>query len=146
MRLAVFGGILLLCAVAGAQAKVYKWVDVRGHVHYSETPPRDGRATEIRVAPAPSARDAAEPAADTAVEPAKTDSTGETPDDSAKNDAFKQNCEIARGNLKVLENPAIRRFREEGKEPVYYTDEQRQARIEEAKRMVAAFCQDDDRQ
>jgi hypothetical protein len=148
MRIAVIGGILLLCAfTASAQGKVYKWVDTQGRVHYSANPPKNAPASEILIAPTPaSAQQDARPAESAA--DADKDTAGEqAADAAARNDRMKQNCEIARQNLRVLEDPAIRRFREDGaKEAIYYTDEQRQARIAEAKKMVAAFCADGDKQ
>lgn len=137
MRLAVLAALLLLCA-AGAQAKVYKWTDAQGRVHYSANPPPGAEAREVRIAPPPPS--AAQPAQ---AEPV----SGSTSDEPAvkttkRNDASRKNCETARQNLAILENPAIRRFREDGKEPVYYTDEQRQARIEQARQMVDTFCKD----
>lgn len=147
MRLAIIWGILLLCAVtAPTQAKVYKWTDTQGRVHYSANPPRDSGASEVRIAPAPSSAAGTEATRDEPKDEANDDGAEnkQTAEDASRKDALKQNCEIAKQNLKILENPAIRRFREEeGKEAVYYTDEQRQAKIAESKKMVEAFCQDD---
>lgn len=145
MRLIVLGGVLLLAAIGGTvQAKVYKWTDAQGRVHYSATPPAEGRASEVPIAPTPAAAPA-QPAA--AGEPKPDTANGEQkPADAARGEALQQNCEIAKQNLTTLENPANRRFQEAGKEPVYYTDEQRQAKIGEAKKMVTAFCEQDGKQ
>lgn len=146
MRLAIIWGILLLCAVAApTQAKVYKWTDAQGRVHYSANPPRDSGASEVRIAPTPSPAVSTDDIQAETKEEAKDEGAEnkQAAEDASRKDALKQNCEIAKQNLKILENPAIRRFREEeGKEAVYYTDEQRQAKIAESKKMVEAFCQD----
>lgn len=49
MRLAMIpmGLALLLCA-AGAHAQMYKWVDAKGVAHYTDTPPPDKPAAELK--------------------------------------------------------------------------------------------------
>jgi len=49
MKLAIIpiGLALLLCA-AGANAQMYKWVDAKGVVHYTDTPPPDKKAAEVK--------------------------------------------------------------------------------------------------
>ncbi len=45
-----FTPLLLLLSLPMAQAEIYKWVDDKGQVHYSEKPPKEKRsATEIRI-------------------------------------------------------------------------------------------------
>ncbi|PAS95855.1 MAG: hypothetical protein CGU28_11090 [Candidatus Dactylopiibacterium carminicum] len=41
--------LLTLALLAGlVQAELYKWVDAEGHVHYSDTPPINGKAQPVR--------------------------------------------------------------------------------------------------
>lgn len=142
MRLIVVTAILLACA-ASAHAKVYKWTDSQGRVHYSAQPPPNAPASEVRIAPTPpSARATKDPAAEAPPSPAEEE-TAEQPatgSDDARQAAFRQNCEIARRNLTILEDRSVRRFREDDSEAVYYTEEQRLARIEQAKKMVEVYC------
>jgi hypothetical protein len=143
MRLIVVA-VLLLISAAGAHAKVYKWTDAQGRVHYSAKPPPNAQASEVRIAPTPpSARAAEKPAAESATTPAATE-TAEKPatdENTARQAAIRQNCEIARQNLSVLEDPSIRRFSEDSGETIYYTDEQRQAKIDQAKKMIQVYCE-----
>lgn len=140
MRFALFAASLLLAA-AGAQAQVYKWTDSQGRVHYSAQPPPNSQATEIHIRPAPSTTHQESQAP----ESAQTDPTVETDEndamDAARKAAYQRNCEIARQNLTTLEDPSIRRFREEGQaEAVYYTDEERHERIEQARALIERYC------
>lgn len=48
---ALFFGVMALPAYA---AGVYKWVDEKGNVHYSEQPPKKGGHAQLRVQAAPS--------------------------------------------------------------------------------------------
>ena len=139
MRFTILGGIMLIALAAAAEAKVYKWVDAEGRVHYSSRAPAQTQATEVRVAPAPpSAREPAEPGAP-AQPAAENDAAREA--DAARAEAFRKNCEIARQNLAVLEDPANRRFNEEGEdEPIYYTDEQREEKIAQARKSIETYC------
>lgn len=142
MRFFIIAAILLFCT-ASAQAQVYKWTDSQGRVHYSSKPPPNTQASEVRIAPAPSSPSQDERSADPAeAEEEGATETGEpASDDAARRAALQRNCELARQNLSVLEDPSIRRFREDGQEEaVYYTDEERQARIEQTKAMVERFC------
>lgn len=126
----------VLMIAAGAQAKVYKWTDEDGRVHYGSQPPAVEQAQELKLrkdrpsAPAPQAADQAK------------DNAEQRSEESAKIDqAMQENCKAARTSLAIYENPANRRFREEGKaEPVYYTDEQRQAKINELKSYLGKHC------
>jgi len=41
--------LALLIASTSAGAGVYKWTDAQGHVHYSDDPPADAKAQQIKV-------------------------------------------------------------------------------------------------
>lgn len=138
MRITLVAGILLLLT-AHAQAQVYKWTDAQGRVHYSAQPPPGAQASEIRIAPAPPSAQPAPAAADEVSDTA-AESPPENHQDSSQQAIFRQNCEIARQNLAVLQDLSVRRFSEDGEEAIYYSDEQRQAKIEEAQEMVATYC------
>ncbi|MSP95620.1 MAG: glutaredoxin family protein [Betaproteobacteria bacterium] len=60
-----FAACALLTAVLAAQAQQYRWVDEKGRVQYSDTPPpagtKDVRKKNVPVGPAHSASQAAEP-------------------------------------------------------------------------------------
>ena len=55
-RLSFFSALIAVtvAAVSAAEAQVYKWVDERGRVTYSSTPPPPGRSgREVQIAPGP---------------------------------------------------------------------------------------------
>ena len=45
--LRLFAAVLLGCALTPAHAQIYKWVDAKGVVNYSNSPPAKGRATMV---------------------------------------------------------------------------------------------------
>lgn len=53
IRLAACLGLLLLSLNAPAQGSLYKWVDEKGVVHYSDTPPPGKAAGKLKAAPQP---------------------------------------------------------------------------------------------
>lgn len=144
MRISILGGIVLVALATTAQAKVYKWTDAQGKVHYSAHPPAQMKAQEVKVAPPPPSAQAA-PAPQ--VQPAEAKREAQpapqvATNDQARAEAFRKNCEIARQNLTILEDPANRRFSEDGKQSTYYTDEQRAAKIAEARKSIESFCKE----
>jgi hypothetical protein len=55
--------VLMLCMASGAAAQVYRWVDDKGRVHYSNEPPPPGVkaiTVNINAGPGPAAADSAE--------------------------------------------------------------------------------------
>lgn len=54
MRGAVFLALFFWGMALPAYAGVYKWVDEKGNVHYSEQPPKAGDHTQLRAQPAES--------------------------------------------------------------------------------------------
>lgn len=147
MRFVLIAATLMFCA-AGVQAKIYKWTDSQGRVHYASQPPADAQPSEVRISPtSPATGQEGEPDESNDAEAERTAAEPDEPsaDSLSREEALRHNCELARQNLNVLEDPSIRRFREDGQEEaIYYTDEQRQARIEQAQAMIERFCLEDD--
>lgn len=127
--------LALALAATGLQAKVYKWVDDQGQVHYGAQPPAREQAQEMKVRSAPPAPQAAEN------DPAKQPPPEGEDQARQRDPALEKNCEMARSNLAVLQDPANRRFRTEDGAVTYFTDEQRQARIEQARQYLEDFCE-----
>lgn len=141
MRFMIFGVALLVAIASGAQAQIYKWTDSEGKVHYGSQAPRDASARELRITPPPAGASAPEQSPISAAEPDTQEEAGAGEPDAERVAALRLNCEVARRNLRVLEDPANRRFTEPGRdEPIYYTDEQRAARIAETQTQVERFC------
>lgn len=53
MKLKAVMGLALLLVAASAEARVYKWVDENGEVHYSEATPPQQKAQEVAPPPTP---------------------------------------------------------------------------------------------
>lgn len=47
--------LMLLVPLLAEAASMYRWVDARGHVHYSQSPPPGFNAEEVKPAPPPAA-------------------------------------------------------------------------------------------
>lgn len=147
MRLIRLGEILVFCVsllvAQAAAAAVYKWTDAQGRVHYSSQPPPGQSAEAVKIrqgSPAAAEQPPQANRAATADAPAQS-AADEDAARQARREALRKNCEIARKNLAALEDPTYRRFRlEEGKEPEFLTDEQRQAQIVKARSQVQEFC------
>jgi hypothetical protein len=143
MRTSWLIGAAALLLAGLAQAAVYKWVDEKGRVHYSANPPPSAPATEVRIRPAPptagqpQSQGAAQPEAGQDGQPAAA------AEPASREEALRKNCEIARNNLEVLENPANRRFRQTDGSVGTFSDAERQAQTEQARKHVKEFCEGD---
>jgi Domain of unknown function (DUF4124) len=85
------------------KAKIFTWTDEQGNVHYGEHPPKNTKAT--RVNPRVGHSEPV-PVASTASTSSEK-STNETVQQPAVREKNKENCEIARKNLKML-NSGVR--------------------------------------
>ena len=145
MRTSWLIGVAALLLAGVAQAAVYKWVDDKGRVHYTSNPPPSAAATEVRIRPAPPTAanpdrdDASQSGAEQGADPAAAPAAN--PEAAAREEAIRKNCEIARNNLQVLENPANRRFRQEDGSVGTLSDDDREARTEQARQHVKEFCE-----
>lgn len=99
--------LLALPMATLAQAKVYRWVDVQGQVHYSQTPPPEigAEPQAIRAIPATPAPPAATPKPTTAV-PAAAPKL----DEKAERDAKAKRCSEAKERIAYLEEKTARRL------------------------------------
>lgn len=145
MKTLIFISVLFLLA-CGVHAddklsdRVYRWVDDDGQVQYTQYPPPDKDYTEI-AKPAVTEEQAAEQAGGDAASPpaasAASSAEGLTPKEQAN-----RNCVTATNNLALLETSStqIVYYGSDGKS-VNLPDEERAARIEQAKQNIAEFCQ-----
>lgn len=140
-------GLLLLALSAQAQDSLYKWVDEKGVVHYSDTPP-PGKASEKLKAESRPSPDAAQP-------PKRGRSWQEQLQDSnerrfreeqqqkeqlQKSREAAEKCQRARNALDSLkrERPLYRVTREG--ERAYMEDDERQRLIEGWQKQADASC------
>jgi hypothetical protein len=144
-RLALLLLALLLAAAAPAQT-MYKWVDEKGVTHFSETPPPDGKGQKVEVKPsAPSSTAPADAWKQRDLESRRSRILGEQHEQARAEQArdgaaLKSRCDRARRELEILETPVRVFSRNDKKEKVYVTDEERARDIAELKRLVGEKC------
>ena len=150
--------LLVLCAASllatSGFAQLYKWVDKDGNVRYSDRPPVDAKASQLKPLPAaPSA-----PAAGTAAA-GKKDEKPLTPEqafqkrqkeqeeqvqkaqkDRAEADANKLNCDVAQANLRTAESGQRMSSTDKTGERVYLSDAQVAKAAELARQAVKDWC------
>lgn len=145
----IAGMAIVMSTTAAMAAKYYKWVDESGVTHYSAQPPEAGKGEIIRVKSGQSSdKDAAmkrleerraklQQDADARNNP-KFDPQAEA--DKRNAEALKKQCENRRKNLKIMtENNRVRMLDENGESRVL-PEEERQAKIKEAKDFISENC------
>jgi len=129
-------------------AKLYKWVDDDGNVTYSQNKPPDRKADTLKlrgVAPPTQPAATADKAASEqgATQPPTGESAAAAGDAAASNghgDRFKQNCETARQNLRLLDSaPRLTAQDAEGK-PYYLSAQQIDQKKAQANEHVKLYC------
>ena len=148
MRRAPLLATAILILATAAQAGIYKWVDENGQVHYGERPPAGAEYRTVAPAPPPASSapeekqrlEKTQEFLDTsrkAREEAKTKAAAE----KAEAERRKKNCAAARKNLEIL-TYATGRKRIPGPDGVArkLTEEERQARMAEARKQIEKYC------
>ena len=139
--------LLALMVTATAQAEIYRWVDENGVTVYSEIPPPDGEADTVKTAPAPS-ETPEETQQQLEADMQKLEDYREDKELAAerkqKEELSKQldeeNCRNAKTNLDNLIVAAQRLVRMPDGNYVRLTEEQRQQRMEEARKNIDEYC------
>jgi hypothetical protein len=143
---------LYLIAPRPARAEIYKWVDTKGEIHYSQTPPSPGVESEIiKPPPAPPPQPAAEPDSPEEVEKMLEKRQAEEQEDlkrdaaeaerKKKNEEIRRlNCDAATRNLEILQKPGQRRYMNSEGELIRPTDNERKLMIDEAKKHIDENC------
>ncbi len=143
-------GLILISwlALAGlAQAAMYKWVDENGVTQYTQYPPPNQKSETIVPPPTP----AQDPAgAHQKLEQtlqkldedskARANAEAEREKSAAAEQQRKQNCQAARSNLEKLTTGGRKRVIGPDGTASYLSEEDRQARITEAKKQVDEYC------
>lgn len=139
--------ILLLGVTAfgsATAAALYKWTDEEGNVHYSQSPPEGNKAERMitkDAPPAPAQQDDAtdntgEGDAEQTDENAIPPEAGQDPEIAEKR---RQNCEIARKNMETYKQ--YRKIQQPDGSVVVMSDDMRNAKMEEAQKMIDEYCQ-----
>ena len=146
-RNTLLGGVFALLISlnpAYAEQGVYKWTDDQGNVHYGQVPPTDSNAQSVRTkAHQPDSEsqqrltEQLEAFEERQLErEAQKQATLKAEEEQAIKD---RNCLAAKNNLKILQgNP--RSLVKVGDSFQRLSEEQRQAKISEAKQTVEKFC------
>lgn len=141
MRSTILASCLLLALSGSVMAsQIYKWVDAQGVTHFGAQPPQ-GQAVEMLNTAAPPKQAPAVPAeAETTGEAEQRDIERQVKKQVAEQEAQRQQyCTTLRTNLAQLQNNPRVRVEEEG-EVRRLNEEERQARILEAKQKIAETC------
>ena len=137
---------MLLAAPSWSAGKLYKWVDEQGNVTYSQQKPPGAQAETIRLRSATLNEDGAQE---------KLDSLSERADENAKDREFaenqaeaekareerlKKNCEIARQNLRILQNSSRIQDKDAEGNPYFLDDAAIKAKLEQTKIQIEQNC------
>jgi len=152
IRLLVFCAASLLATSGFAQ--LYKWVDKDGNVRYSDRPPVDAKASQLKPPPAAPSAPSAAPAAG-----GKKDEKPLTPEQAfqkrqkeqaeqaqksekerADADVARLNCEIAQANVRTAESGQRMSSTDKTGERVYLSDAQVAKAAELARQAVKEWC------
>lgn len=144
---------LLSMAALGSftvEAAIYKWQDEDGGWHFSEVPPDSQETEKIDVRVTPPSGEVAEASAQASqsdTENEQSDTSAEKPLSVSPEVAAEEqklnakNCEIAKTNLKNLsEKGRVRIHDPEKNEVRYLTEDERQQRISDSKKLVEKSC------
>lgn len=140
-----------LLSLQVAEARVYKWLDEKGRVQYSQHPPPPGTKVEIiepRTGKPMSEKttsekeEKAEPAADDEKEAtAEGEEAKEKEESVAKSQTGNaKNCEIAQKNLATLESGQRVQAQDKEGNPYFLDDAQREQQLESAREQIKTFC------
>jgi hypothetical protein len=143
--------LALLCAPSLLMAaKIYKWVDADGNVHYGERPPSN-QAQELNIRQAPPSPKAAAPTSDNRLEATTKLLESMEKDRQQKAEAQKksaeeqrvrtENCSRARKRVAGLRIGGRQFEMTEAGERHYLDDAEVQKRLKEAEAMVKKWCQ-----
>ena len=137
--------VLSLSALS-VSAEIYKWTDEDGVTHYGQKPPTEQAAESFRLPSSVSSQSQSADETETAEELKESEDTpGQTEAEKRVNkqkeiQAKKQNCENARAALQELKNrPRMQYINDDG-ERAFFTDEERQKKIDEAQDIADRNC------
>ncbi len=149
MRLFTFFSAMLIFALApdpAYAAKIHKWIDDQGNVHYGRKPPPGTSSSVVKTQRSHISEDAAKEQLKRLSEKSAERNENRrllkrSEDEDAANTARrKDNCEIAKKNLAVLHKPDKVQAKGSDGQPFYLSDEAKQKKIEQSNRQIKEFC------
>ncbi|MBA1444901.1 MAG: DUF4124 domain-containing protein [Chromatiales bacterium] len=149
-RYKLFSGFFLAAISLAAGAQTYRWVGEDGVTVYSQTPPPSGSAEVIKHRQAPKSNLADTEAANKRLNKARQDLEDRREDRKLAKQAQDeqqraaatrlQNCEVGRSNLRTLTALGNRKLRTPDGEYLRLTEEERQTRMEQARKDIEDNC------
>ncbi|MBL3526891.1 MAG: DUF4124 domain-containing protein [gamma proteobacterium endosymbiont of Lamellibrachia anaximandri] len=149
-RYRLFSGFFLAAISLAAGAQTYRWVGEDGITVYSQTPPPSGSAEVIKQRPAPESTPADTEAANKRLNKMRQDLEDRREDRKLAKQAqdekqqaaatHLQNCEVGRSNLRNLTALGNRKLRTQDGEYLRLTEEERQTRMEQARKDIEDNC------
>lgn len=137
---------LMLAVLPTAQARIYRWVDASGTVHFGNTPPSGVRYQAVHpqtTSPSKPAVSGGTPApAPGKAKQGRRPAAGQARTQQLAASVRRKNCHQARADLKWLQSFQARRALVKGKNGSVHrlTENQRQARIKAARARIAHTC------
>ncbi|RLJ15890.1 DUF4124 domain-containing protein [bacterium endosymbiont of Escarpia laminata] len=149
-RYRLFSGFFLAAISLAAGAQTYRWVGKDGVTVYSQTPPPSGSAEVIKHRQTPKSNPADTEAANKRLNKARQDLEDRREDRKLAKQAQDeqqqaaatrlQNCEVGRSNLRNLTALGNRKLRTQDGEYLRLTEEERQTRMEQARKDIEDNC------
>lgn len=133
----------LALSVVTSADEILKWTDEHGIVHYADTAPKNTRAQKLNVR---AGKPSVAPPSPIPTEQPQEDKPSEKPQEvfvesQEQLAVIRENCSKAQSNLTALTNAGrIRTSDPETGENVYLSDEEKQAKIDQAKDNIAKYC------
>lgn len=138
---------ILLLAMTGAQAAMYKWTDEHGNVQFGQFPPPGAEAEQMKPPPPPASRpDSNRPTLQERVKALEEHKAEEQEQAAAaqqereKAAQIEQNCKNARESIKNLELGGNRLYRMPDGTFKRFDEAEKQRRINKSKKYIAENC------
>ncbi len=136
----------IVSAVDSAESGIYKWTDETGQVHYTQFPPANLEAEMLHKVSQPKADSGSQDSLQKRIEAMeqRIEERKEAKDEFRRQTnvrkLVKANCENARKNLANLQRGANNAYMTPDGEVKRLTEEDKQKRIDEAKRQMDEYC------
>lgn len=132
---------LLLTSTTVMSAKLYKWKDEKGNIHYGQTKPTEYESAEVNKPPPPPAN------APDLNKPFVEQIRGKNQGDPAKPDTAQMDpgtkasqCAKARNNLTNLQNNSRVRVKNPDGSVRLLTDDEKQDKLKESQKQIDYYC------
>lgn len=139
-------GSILLLAMAGAQAAMYKWKDEHGNTQFGQFPPSGVKAERMKAPHAPASSGQSGPSLQDRVK-ALEEKQGQNrekalieKEEKERAAQLKQNCDNARKTIQLLERGGNRRYRMPDGTVKRLDEKETRRRIDESRKYIKENC------